>query len=144
MSTSFVDISYDLVDGIYDVLTTHVTVGGITYPVYKSMPKTPAATYVYICNVLQMEDGTKDSFLYNGTVQIHIVTEGRERADLKLTQDILGVVRSHLKTSKGATFSIGSRTLVVFSHESLSIMINTGDNGLSNIRFVDMYNFLID
>jgi hypothetical protein len=143
MSTGLVDISYDLINGIYTILNTHVTYGGITYPVYKSIPKTPASIYVFIGNVIQMEDGTKDEFMYNGSVQIHIVDESQERADLKLSQTILNVVRGLLKPARATTFTVGSRTLIVLTPESLSTVVQQADNGISKIRLVDMYNFMI-
>jgi hypothetical protein len=143
MSTALVDISYDLIDGIFDVLDGNVTYSGTTYPVYKSVPKTPGETYVFVGNVIQAEDGTKDAFIYHGTVQIHIVDESKERADMKLVYKILGVVRGLLKATKGAVFSVTGLTLVVFSHESLTSLVSQADNGITNIRLVDMYNFLI-
>lgn len=143
MSTKFEDISYDLVDGIFDCLDAKVIYGGITYPVYKSVPKVALATYVYICNVVQTEDGSKDYFLYYGTVQIHIVDESMERGDMKLSQAILNVVRGLLKTTKGSVFALPSHTLCVFKHESFNTIIGEGDTGLTKIRLIDMYNFLI-
>ena len=59
MSTASVDISYDLIDGIYDVLYGNVIYELETIPVYKSVPKTPASVYVLIGDVLGSEDGTK-------------------------------------------------------------------------------------
>jgi hypothetical protein len=144
MSVALIDISYDLIDGIFDVLNGNVIYSGTTYPVYKSIPKTPAPVYVFIGNVIQAEDGTKDAFIYNGTVQIHVVDESGMSGNLKLSQKILGVVRGLLKATKGAVFSIGgTSTLVVFSHESLTSLVSEADNGISNIRLVDMFNFLI-
>ncbi len=142
MSVTYDDIGYDLIDGIYDVLNTHVTYGGTTYPVYKSIPKTPASVYVYVGNIVQGEDGTKDTFIYDGTVQVHVVDGSKERADMKLAQGILNVVRQHLKATRGATFSIGTHTLVVFDPESSTTLIGE-EVGLSKIRIVDIYNFLI-
>jgi hypothetical protein len=107
------------------------------------MPKTPAATYVWVGNVVQIEDGTKDQFIYKGTVQVHIVDETKQRADMTLAYGILGVVRGLLKPARSTVFTCGSRTLVVFSPESLNDMVSMGDSGLSKIRVVDMYNFLI-
>jgi hypothetical protein len=127
MSVTFDDISYELIDGIYDVLNTHTTYGGTTYPVYKSIPKAPASVY---------------AFMYEGTVQVHVVDSSKERGDLKLAQGLTNVIRQHLKATRGATFSIGTHTLVVFDPESSTTM--TGEElGMSKIRIVDIYNFLI-
>jgi len=137
------DISYDLIDGIYDTLNGKVTYSGITYPVYKSIPKTPEQVYVFVGNVIHGEDGTKDTFIYYGTVQVQIIDESKERADMKLSQKILGVVRGLLKTSKGGVFNVVDNTLIVFSHESLNSFVTINDNGISKITTVDMYNFQI-
>ncbi|MFH1194082.1 MAG: hypothetical protein V1720_00135 [bacterium] len=114
----------------------------VTYPIYKSIPKPAAVTYVFVGNVIQAEDGTKDSFIYNGTVQIHIVDESKERGDMKLAQSILNVVRGLLKPARSTVFVCGSKTLVEFTPESLSTL--TGEEiGISKIRLIDMYNFII-
>jgi len=144
MSTSLTDISYDLANGIFTVLNGNVTYGGTTYPVYKSVPKTPAVTYVLIGDILQGEDGTKDSFDYYGTVQVIVVDESIERAGRKKAQGILGVVRGLLKATKSTVFSCGDRTLVIFSHESLVPLTEMADAGISRIRLVDIYNFYME
>lgn len=144
MSSALVDISYDLVNAVFTVLNGNVTYSGTTYPVYKSIPKTPASVYVHIHNVLHAEDGTKDDFLYEGTVQVEVVDEGKQRADTKLAQKILGVVRGLLKTSKGSTFTVTGRTLIIFSHASFNTFIEQADNAISRIRLIDVYNFLIE
>jgi len=143
MSVKYEDISYDLIDGIYDVLNGSTTYGGTTYPVYKSIPKTPASVYVFIGNIVEIENGTKDTFMYEGTIQIHVVDSSKERGDLKLAQGLMNVIRQKLKATRSATFTIGSHTLVVFDPESSTTM--TGEEiGISKIRIVDLYNFLIN
>lgn len=144
MSTASVDISYDLVDGIYDVLKGNVNYGGAVIPVYKSMPKTPASVYVLIGEVLGSEDGTKDGFLYFGTVQVIIVDESAHCADRKQSQGILGAVRALLKTTKSKTFTCGSRTLVVFSHESMVPVTEYADNAIIRNRLIDIYNYILE
>jgi hypothetical protein len=153
MSTIFQDISYDLIDGIYTALTNvGVTFESVTYPVYKSVPKTPPPIYVFVGNVIQTEDGTKENFHYSGTVQVHVVDESKERADLKLAQSILNVTRFILKITKSTVFDIqtkdpgiwGTVTLVIFSHDTFNYMVSQAANGISNIRVLDTYNFLIN
>jgi hypothetical protein len=142
MSVTFDEIGYELIDGIYDVLNTYTTYGGITYPVYKSIPKTPASVYIFIGNIVELENGTKDTFMYEGTVQIHVIDSSKERGDLKLAQGLMGVIRQKLKPTRATTFSIGTYTLIVFDPESSTVM--TGEEiGISKIRIVDLYNFLI-
>lgn len=144
MSTAHIDISYDLIDGIFDVLDGNVIYSGTTYPVYKSIPKTPESVYVHIADVIQSEDGTKDNFVYYGTVRIEVVDESKYRGDRKLAQKILGVVRGLLKTTKGGTFTCGSLNLIIFSHEVLNEFIELSDDGQSRVRLIDNYNFVIE
>ncbi len=144
MSTASVDISYDLIDGIYDVLYGNVIYELETIPVYKSVPKTPASVYILIGDVLGSEDGTKDGFLYFGTVQVIVVDESAHCADRKQSQGILGVVRGLLKATKPVTFTCGSRTLVVFSHESLVPVIEYADNSIIRNRLIDIYNYVLE
>jgi hypothetical protein len=144
MSTSHVDISHDLIDGIFDVLSGNVVYSGVTYPVYKSIPKTPAAIYVHVHDVNDTEDGTKDAFIYQGTVTVEIVNEGLMRADMKLLQKINGVVRGLLKATKAGTFSIGGTlTLIVFKFNVGNTFIEPADNGIVRSRLINSYNFLI-
>jgi hypothetical protein len=143
MSTGFVDISDDLVDGIFTILNTHVTYSGTTYPVYKSIPKTPALIYVYVGNVVYATEGTKDTFHYNGTVQIQIVDESRQRADKKLAQAILNVTRGLLKPARATVFSISPRTLIVLSPGQFNEVIEQGE-AIAKIKLIDQYDFLIE
>lgn len=145
MSTAHVEIGYDLVDGIFTVLDGNVTYGGTTYPVYKSIPKAPAAVYVHIHNVTSIENGTKDDFLYEGTVQVEVVNEGLQRADKKLIQKVMGVVRGLLKATKGATFSIGETlSLVYFTPGPSNELTEQADQGITRVRLIELYNFLIE
>lgn len=125
-------------------LTGTVAANDITYPVYKSIPKPSAEVYVHIHNVIHTEDGTKDDFVYAGTVQIEVVDESKHRGDRTLSRSILGVVRGLLKTSKASVFTVGSRTLVIFSHASFNEFVEAADQGIARSRLIDIYNFLIE
>jgi len=144
MSTANVDIDYDLINGIFTVLDGNVSYGGTSYPVYKSIPKTPATVYVWITEVMSDEDGTKDEFVYYGTVQVRVINEGLQRADKKLIQGISGVTRGLLKTTKGSVFSIGDRTLVVFKQGTSSTLVEIGDNGIIRMSKIDIYDFIVE
>jgi len=144
MSTAHVDISYDLIQGIYTVLKAKVIYGGITYPVHKSIPKPPPSIYVWITEVLNDEDGTKDAFIYYGTVQVRLINEGQQRADKKKIQGIMNVVRGLLQPSKGSTFSCGSRNLIVFSPGPTNEFTEIADNGIVRMQLIDIYNFIIE
>jgi hypothetical protein len=143
MSVGYTDISDNLIDGIYTILNTHVTVSGTTYPVYKSIPKTPVLIYVYVGNVIHATEGTKDDFHYNGTVQIQVVDESRQRADKKLAQAILNVTRGLLKPARGTVFSISPSTLVVLTPGQFNELIEQGES-ISKIKLIDQYDFYIE
>jgi hypothetical protein len=143
MSVVFKDISKDLIDGIYDVLNGHVIYGGVTYPVYKQLVKNAASSFVYVGSVIQFEDGTKEQFHYYGTVQVRIVSDSPVRTGRELTQNILNVVRGLLKPAKATTFTTGTDTLVVFSHENMSEVVEQSENGKTKINLIDTYNFII-
>jgi len=140
-----VDIGYDLTDGIFNVLNGNVIYDDVEYPVYKSIPKAPASLYVFIGDIISIEDGTKDSFIYTGSIRLEVVDERNMRADKKIVYNVLSVVRGLLKVTKGHTFSIGDDlTLVVFSHEPLNTFTEISDTGISRIRLIDNYNFVIN
>jgi hypothetical protein len=120
-----------------------VAAADVTYPIYKSVPKTPADTYIYIGGVIQAEDGTKDSFIYNGTVQVRVTMDDMTRADKTVLQQILNVIRGLLKATKAAVFTIGSHTLIVFSHESMTEVVEQADTGIIKVNLIDIYNFEI-
>ena len=143
MSDVHVDISDDLVNGIFDVLDGNVIYDDTTYPVYKSIPKVPAPVYVWITEVMHDEDGTKDSFMYNGTVQIRVVDESLQRADKKKGRGINNVVRGLLKPARATTFSIGDTlTLIVLKPGGYNEMTEQSDN-IMKMSFIDIYDFLI-
>lgn len=144
MSIASIDTSYDLIDGIYDVLNGNVIYGGSVIPVYKSVPKTPASLYIHIGDVLESEDGTKDDFVYYGTVQVIIVDESEHRADRKQAQGILSAVRTLLKPTMATTFTCGDQTLVIFRHESLVPVTEYADNSIVRTRLIDIYSFVIE
>lgn len=143
MSSFHRDISKDLITGIFDLFGESILYDQVSYPVYKSIPKQPPPIYVFIGNVIHTEDGTKDTFIYQGTVQVQVIDESRERADLKLTQELINYTRGVLKPAKATVFSCGTSTLVVLKHESFNTLVTQADNGISRIVAVDLYNFII-
>lgn len=137
MSVQYKDISYALINGIRNALST------LTVPVYKSVPKTPAAAYVLIHGVLQTEDGTKDDFVYRGTVQIRVVMDALETTDKKAAQTLLNSVRMLLKPTKAAVFSITPHTLIAFTPESFTELPEQTELGIK-VSLIDIYNFIIE
>lgn len=152
MSQMHQDISYILIDAIFQGLTgSGVTYNFVTYPVYKSIPKLPPSIYVFVGNVIQTEDGTKDEFMYEGTVQIHVVDESKERADLMLAQAIISVTRFLLKIQRTRIFTLEAwgpdstaRKLVILKPDTFNTVVSQAANGIVAIRLVDTYNFLIN
>jgi hypothetical protein len=137
------DISYLIIDGIFDTLNANVTVNAVTYPVYKTIPISVADTYVKIGEVIETEDGTKDTFIYQGSVSINVVDKSlTKQGDRKLAQSILNKVRSLLKTGKGTNPSISG--LVTFSLNGKTEMVDFTDKARPEVRITDIYTFTIE
>lgn len=142
MSVVHKDISRDLIAGLFAVLDSNVTVSGTTYAVYKSIPKAVESTYIYVGNVVNDQDGDKDNFRYNGTVQVHIVDESAMRADKKLAFEILNVIRGLLKPSVSSVPAVSG--LVVFTPGSFNDVTEFSDNNISRVKLVDQYEFILE
>ena len=166
MITTHCDIGYSLIDGIYDALYGNVTIDGATIPVYKSMPKPGANTYILINQVNYIENGTKDFFIYEGTVNVVVCDDSAQRGDKKKAQLILGIVRGLLKPSRlsvptlsgGLTIdseiiTIDSElytvdgglaiSLVSFTPGIYNEFIEQSETVYSKVRLIDTYNFII-
>jgi hypothetical protein len=137
------DSAAKLCNDINGDLTGTVASADVTYPIYKSIPKTPASIYVYVGNVINDTEGTKDEFHYTGTCQVQIVDESRQRGDKKLALEIINVLRGILKPTRASVFSISPSTLVVFDPGPYNEVITEADNNISKIKLIDIYNFLI-
>ena len=111
------DISYGLIDGIYNVLKGQVKYNGKTIPVYKTVPKRPEPLYIEIGEVMGSEDGTKDDFVFFGTIQVIVVDESRHCADRRHSQRILGEMRKILKNAHAVI-----QKILQLSHELLGML----------------------
>ena len=137
------DISYALIDGIFDTLNNSVTVNAVTYPVYKSIPVTPATTYVKIGEVITSEDGHKDGFIYRGSVSITVVDDTMfKQGDKKLAQSIMNKVRALLKTGKGSNLTITG--LVTFSPNGSTEMVDLSEKDKPEVRETIVYSFIME
>ena len=143
MSETFTDISLELADGIYAVLGSVLSVDGLAIPVYITMPKNAPDNYVYIGGITQAEDGTKDEFIYTGTIQLRITTDNLHTSEKKLARDILKAVRGLLKPTVNAVFDLTDLTLVCFTPESYSELTTQTDTDLIRIDLIDIYTFYI-
>jgi hypothetical protein len=142
MSTVHKDISKDLLEGVFSVLESDVTVNGLNYSVYKSLPKVPDMTYVWVGNIIHDQDGDKDNFRYYGTIQIQVVDESEYRADRKLAQDILNRTRALLKPTVVGMPTVSG--LVTFTPSTFNDASEISDNNISRVKLVDMYDFIME
>jgi len=146
MSTSSVDISSGIITGVYNVLNGNVTISGVTYPVYKNFYSGPPnRSYVRIGNVIDNENGTKEAFIYEGSIAIESVCETQPVNPQRATvQAINNKVRSLLKTTKTEVPTVTDRTVIVFRHGGSTIREEKMPTG--NIRYVitDIYEFIIE
>jgi len=137
------DITYGLIDGIFDTLNNNVTVNAVTYPVYKTIPKSPASTYVKIGEVIGSEDGHKDGFIYRGSVSLTVVDNTMvKQGDRKLAQSVMNKVRSLLKTGKGSNPTISG--LVVFAVNGFTEMVDMSEKDKPEVRETIVYNFIME
>lgn len=109
------------------------------FPVYKFIPLTPAPIYVKIGEVTETEDGTKDDFVYNGSIPVIVFDNTQHlQGDKKKAQSIINKVRSVLKPSKGGV----PTGFIVFKHDSKTEYIELDDQDKALVRIADIYSFL--
>ena len=139
------DPSAALIAGIKTVLDGNVTISGAEYPVYDTLLRGATnRSYVLISNYLDNEDGTKDDFIYTGTIAIESVDESQvQNVSRSTAQAINNKVRSLLKTSKGGTFTVSGYTLIVFKHAGSTQLREQVKDKRERIRIIDIYEFII-
>jgi hypothetical protein len=149
MSTQHVEFSDDLLTGIkallYEVdgVTSKVVYAGVSYPVYKNVPKPPADVYVRLGQVIHDEDGTKDDFVYYGMVYLHVVYNSQLRPGKSLPKEILNVVRGLLKPTKVSVPVVTGRTVISFTPGGYNEIEEQTEKGTS-VQLTDIYNFIIE
>ena len=118
-----------------------VTNADTNYPVYKSIPGAPASVYIRIGEVIESEDGTKEDFIYRGSVPIIVCDESQNlQADKKKAQNILNVVRGLLKPTKASVPS----GFITFSHGGKTEWVDLNDESKPLIRIADTMEFIIE
>jgi hypothetical protein len=143
MSTAHVEFADGLRTGLKTLIGATVTYDGVSYPVYKkNIPKTPAATYVKIGEIMSNEDGTKDGFTYYGMVYIQVVDESGLRPGKTLAYGILGVLRGLLKPSITTVPTVTGMTVSMFSPAGYNEIEQQDENG-TRIQLTDIYDFII-
>ncbi len=143
MSTVHKDISNELLDGLKALLEGNVTYSGVTYPVYKNIPKPPEEVYVKLGPVIHDEDGTKDDFIYYGTVQVSVIYESQLRPGASVPKAINNIVRGLLKPSKTSVPSCDSLTVITFTPGAYDEIIEQSEHG-TRVQITDIYNFQIE
>ena len=145
MSTTGKDPSEALIAGIKTVLSGNVTVSGVTYSVYDTLNRGATnRTYVLIGPYIDTENGSKDSFVYEGSITVETVDESQTMNVSRSTaQQINNKVRSLLEPAKGTTFSVTGYTLVVFRHAGSTQLRELGSDKRERIRIIDIYEFVI-
>ena len=146
MSTSSVDISAGLIAGIYSVLNGNVTISGITYPVFTTVYQGKTnRSYVWIGNVIDTDDGTKEEFVYTGSIAIESVDESQVNNPTRATvQAINNKVRSLLKPTRTETPTVTGRTVVVFRHGGSTMFEEQASDGRTRYRIIDIYEFILE
>ena len=102
MSAVHGHINYALATALNTALGSTITVSGTTYQYYNSVPVDAPNTYVRMGEIIDRDNGTKEAFIYEGTVPIIVNDESSNVADRKLAYSIMAKVRSILKGSKTA------------------------------------------
>jgi hypothetical protein len=142
---SSADISSGLIDGVYDVLNGNVTIGGVTYDVYKTvyMGQTNRA-YVYVGNIVDTENGTKEDFIFEGSIAIESVDEQQtSNVSRSTVQAINNKVRSLLKTTRTEVPTVSGHTVIYFKHGGSTMTEEKARDGRTRYRIIDIYEFLI-
>jgi len=144
MSTTHKHIHYELTKALFTALSGNVTVSGTTYPVYQSTPSTPASTFVRIGEIIDRDNGTKDDFVYEGTVAIIVNDESQIAiAERKLAFSIQAKVRSLIKTSRTNVLSMSGFTMITFTPDASSEIIGLNDKEQPLVQLIDIYRFII-
>lgn len=145
MSTSHKHVHYELSKAIYTALKTSVVVSGVTYPCYPSVPTDVGVTYVRIGEIIDRENGTKNDFVYEGSVAIIVNDESQIGvADKKLAYSIQSKVRSILKATRTGVLSMTGFTMITFTPDTSSEIIGLNDKDLPQIQLIDIYRFIIE
>jgi hypothetical protein len=144
MSFALKNITSDLRSGIFTILDGHVTYSSVTYPVYDTIPKNAKNSYVAIGQIVQFDDGTKEDFMYNGTIELRVVVNSPFRIPTTKADGILNVVRGLLKPDRETVFTVGTSTLVILTPGTYTEDIKEKENGITQHNLIDIYNFVIN
>lgn len=143
MSTASKDVSYDVISAIYTALggDSKFTSSIGSIPIYKSIPKDAALVYIKIGEVVDTEEGTKDSFMFRGSVPVIVCDESHlNQADKKKAQTICSEVRATLKPSRASVPS----GFIQFNANGKTEYVDLSVQDRPKIRIVDIYEFIIE
>ena len=140
------DYSTALRTGIYTVLNGNVTVSSKTYKIYKDpVGGEPNRTYVAIGTIIDNEDGTKEDFVFRGSISVETIDESQTMNPTRdLSEAVNNKVRSLLKTTKSSTFTVIGSTLTVFRHGGSTRMREELKDKRMRYRIIDIYEFIIE
>jgi len=145
MSTISADYSGALRTGINTVLSGNITISGTTYKFFKD-PETvgPNKTYVTLGPIIDAENGTKEHFIYQGSITVETIDMSQSGTPKRtLSETVNNKVRGLLKATKGAVFTVAGFTLIYFRHGGCTRMTETLQDGRKSFRIIDIYEFLI-
>ena len=145
MSTAALDISSSLIDALYTTLNGNVTVSGITYDVYKTVYSGQTnRAYVHIGDVIDNENGTKEEFIYEGSIAIESVDEQQTgNVSRSTVQAINNKVRSLLKPTRTTVPTISGRSVTVFRLGGGTIREEQTKDKRTRYVITDIYEFII-
>ena len=139
------DYATALRTGINTVLATSITISGITYKFFKDPESVgPNRTYVTLGPIIDTEVGSKDGFVYQGSISVETIdTSQTLNGTRDLSETVNNKVRGLLKATKGGVFSVTGFTLTYFRHAGSTRLIETLKDGRKSYRIIDIYEFQI-
>jgi len=145
MSTISKDYSGALRTGINTVLSSKITIGAVTYKFFKDIESVgPNKTYVTLGPIIDTEAGSKEQFIYQGSISVETVDMSQTMNPKRtLSETVNNKVRGLLKATKGATFTVTGFTLIYFRHGGSTRLEEKLKDGRTSFRIIDIYEFLI-
>ena len=139
------DYATALRTGINTVLSGNITISSITYKFFKDNKSVgPNRTYVTLGPIIDTEVGSKDGFVYQGSISVETVDMSQTTNSTRnLSETVNNKVRGLLKATKGGVFSVTGFTLTYFRHAGSTRLIETLADGRISYRIIDIYEFQI-
>lgn len=111
------------------------------YPVYITVPKDAPEIYIRLGEVIDSEDGTKDTFIYNGSVPVIVCDDSQtNQTERNLAQKINNVIRGLLKPTRQSV----PAGFIALNHGTRNEYTEQSEMGNPLVRIADVYEFIID